>query len=123
MATNRIRLVAVALVVAVMLAATSGAASAPARGEGSSAPPRSSGFQRELRNGAKSVIVFVSAGDKEYVATGGERRPTGSQRFRGERDEDVHCNNRARARGGGGLCASAARSKTMCLASSRGVMR
>ena len=37
---------------------------------------------RELRPGAKSVIVFVSAGDTEYVATGGARRPTGDQRFR-----------------------------------------
>jgi Tol biopolymer transport system component len=81
-ATNRIRLVAVALVVAVMLAATSGAASAPARGEGSSAPPPVERVARELRTGAESVIVFVSAGDKEYVATGGARRPTGSQRFR-----------------------------------------
>jgi len=79
---DRIRLVAVALVVAVMLAATSGAASAPARGEGSSAPPPVERVSRELRNGAKSVIVFVSAGDEEYVATGGARRPTGSQRFR-----------------------------------------
>ena len=38
------------------------------------------------------------------MATGGERRPTGSPAVScGERDEDVHCNNRARARGGGGL--------------------
>lgn len=28
------------------------------------------------------MIVFVSEGDKEYVATGGARRPTGDQRFR-----------------------------------------
>ena len=65
-----------------MLAATSGAASAPARGEGSSAPPPVERVARELRTGAKSVIVFVSAGDKEYVATGGARRPAGDQRFR-----------------------------------------
>ena len=68
--------------VAVVLAATSGAASAPARGEGSSAPPPVERVARELRSGAKSVIVFVSAGGKEYVATAGARRPTADQRFR-----------------------------------------
>ena len=79
--TNRIhQLVAAGLVVAVVLAAASRAASARARGEGS--PPPVERVARELRTGAKSVIVFVSAGDKEYVATGGARRPTGDQRFR-----------------------------------------
>jgi D-alanyl-D-alanine carboxypeptidase len=83
MTTNRIHhFVAVVLVVAVMLAAISGAASTPARGEGSSALPPVERVARELRSGAKSVIVFVSTGDKEYVATGGARRPTGDQRFR-----------------------------------------
>ena len=83
MPTNRIhQLIAAGLMVTVGLAATSGAASAPARGEGSSAPPPVKRVARELRSGAKSVIVFVSAGDKEYVATGGARRPTGDQRFR-----------------------------------------
>ena len=81
MPTNRIQhLVAVGLIVTVGLAATSGAASAPARGEESSAPPPVERVARELR--AKSVIVFVSAGGKEYVATGGARRPMADQRFR-----------------------------------------
>ncbi len=83
MPTNRIhQLIAAGLVVTVALAATSGAASAPASGEESSAPPPVERVARELRTGAKSVIVFVSAGDTEYVATGGARRPTGDQRFR-----------------------------------------
>jgi hypothetical protein len=76
MTTNRIRhLVAVGLAAAVVLAATSGAVFAPARGEGSSIPPPVERVAREVRTGAKSVIVFVSAGGKEYVATGGTRRP------------------------------------------------
>ena len=68
--------------VTVRLAATSGAVSAPAGGEGSSAPPPVERVARELRTGAMSVIVFVSVGGKEYVATAGARRPTADQRFR-----------------------------------------
>ena len=83
MTTNRIhQLIAAGLMVTVGLAATSGCASAPASGNESSAPPPVERVARELRSGAKSVIVFVSAGEKEYVATGGARRPTGDQRFR-----------------------------------------
>jgi D-alanyl-D-alanine carboxypeptidase len=83
MPMNRIQLFAVVgLVVVAGLAPTSGAASAPARGKGSSAPPPVERVARELRTGAKSVIVFVSDGDKGYVATGGARLPTGDQRFR-----------------------------------------
>ena len=67
---------------AVGLAGTSGAGSAPAKREKSSAPPPVERVARELRTGAKSVIVFVSDGDKEYLATGGAGRPTGDQRFR-----------------------------------------
>jgi len=74
--------IAAALMLTAGLVATSGAASAPARGEGSSAPPPVERVARELRSGAKSVIVFVSDGDKEYVATGGARRPSVRQRFR-----------------------------------------
>jgi Tol biopolymer transport system component/CubicO group peptidase (beta-lactamase class C family) len=37
---------------------------------------------REMSPGAKSVIVFVSAGGKEYVATTGTSRPKADQRFR-----------------------------------------
>ncbi len=38
---------------------------------------------RELgKTGAESLIVFVSDGDKEYVATAGSRRPGAEQRFR-----------------------------------------
>jgi len=66
MTTNRIRhLVAVGLAAAVVLAATSGAVFAPARGEGSSMPAPVERVAREVRTGAKSVIV--SAGGKEYV--------------------------------------------------------
>jgi D-alanyl-D-alanine carboxypeptidase len=72
----------VGLVLTVGLAATSGAASAPARGEESSAPPPVERVARELRTAAKSVIVFVSVGGKEYVATAGARRPSADQRFR-----------------------------------------
>ncbi len=68
--------ITVGLMVTVVLAAASGCASAPAGDEGSSTPPPVERVARELRPGAKSVIVFVSAGDKEYVATGGARRPT-----------------------------------------------
>jgi Tol biopolymer transport system component len=83
MTTNRTHyLIAAGLMVTVGPATTSGAASAPAGAEGSSAPPPVERVARELRTGAKSVIVFVSAGDKEYVATGGARRPTGARRFR-----------------------------------------
>jgi TolB protein len=38
--------------------------------------------QEIAQSGAKSVIVFVSADGKEYVATAGARRPTADQRFR-----------------------------------------
>ena len=81
MPTNRIHQLIAAGLVTVALAATPGTASAPASGETSASPPVER-VARELRTGAKSVIVFVSAGDTEYVATGGARRPTGDQRFR-----------------------------------------
>jgi len=77
------RLIAVGVAVAVVLAATSGAASAPARGEGSSVPPPVGRIARELAGGgAQRVIVFASVGDKSYVATAGTRRPSANQRFR-----------------------------------------
>ena len=80
---NRIFTIVVGLfVVLVTLGATSGAASAPAVAEKSNALPPVRRVALELRTAAKSVIVFVAAGDKEYVATGGARRPTGDQRFR-----------------------------------------
>ena len=47
-----------------------------------SAPPPVERVARELRSGAKSLIVFVSAAGKEYVATAGSRRPGADQRFR-----------------------------------------
>ena len=76
-------LVAVGLVVAVVLAGTSGAASAPARGEGSSVPPPVGRIARELADGgAQRVIVFASVRGKSYVATAGTRRPSANQRFR-----------------------------------------
>jgi TolB protein len=75
-------LVAVGIVAMAALGATSGAASARAEAEKSDALPPVGRVALELRTAAKSVIVFVSAGDKEYVATGGAHRPTGDQRFR-----------------------------------------
>jgi TolB protein len=47
-----------------------------------SAPPPVKRVALELRSGAKSVIVFVSDGGKEYVATAGTRHPKADQRFR-----------------------------------------
>jgi Tol biopolymer transport system component/CubicO group peptidase (beta-lactamase class C family) len=84
MTTTRIHdLVAVGLVFTVGLATPSAAASMPARAETSSAaPPVKRVAQQLARSGAKSVIVFVSTGGKEYVATAGERGPTADQRFR-----------------------------------------
>ena len=76
------QLIAAGLMVTVGLAATSGCASAPARGEESSAQPPVERVARELRSAATSVIVFVSVGGKEYVATAGARRPSADQRFR-----------------------------------------
>ena len=82
MTTNRIHhFVAAGLVVTVVLAFTSGAASAPADGE-ASAPPPVERVAREMPPGAKSVIVFVSVGGKEYAATAGTRHPRADQRFR-----------------------------------------
>ena len=72
MSTARPRhLVAAGLVMTVGLVATSGVSPAPARDDASSKPPPVERVARELRAGAKSLIVFVSAGDKEYVATAG----------------------------------------------------
>jgi len=47
-----------------------------------SAPPPVERVAREVRTGAKSLIVFVSAAGKEYAATAGTRRPKADQRFR-----------------------------------------
>jgi D-alanyl-D-alanine carboxypeptidase len=73
--TVRVLLLALPAVVAPMLAGCSG--------EESSAPPPVERMAQEIAlSGAESVIVFVSAGGKEYVATAGARRPTADQRFR-----------------------------------------
>ena len=75
------QVIAAALMLTAGLVATSGAASAPTGGEKSSTPPPVKRVARDdLR--AKSVIVFVSEGGKEYIATGGTRRPRAGQRFR-----------------------------------------
>jgi D-alanyl-D-alanine carboxypeptidase len=59
------------------------ATSAPAATEQTpSAPPPVGRVAREIPPGAKSVIVFVSVGGKEYAATAGTRRPKAAQRFR-----------------------------------------
>ena len=53
-------------------------------GDGSSeVPPPVKQVARQLaRAGSASVIVFVADGDREYVATAGNRRPGARQRFR-----------------------------------------
>jgi Tol biopolymer transport system component/CubicO group peptidase (beta-lactamase class C family) len=71
-------LIALGLMLTAGLIGTSGAA----RGEDTSAPPPVGRVAREMPPGAKSVIVFVSVGGKEYVATTGTRRPKADQRFR-----------------------------------------
>jgi len=66
-----------------LFAASSGAASAPAGREQGGAPPPVGRVAREYaRGGGKSVIVFLSAGGKEYAATAGPRRPAVAGRFR-----------------------------------------
>jgi Tol biopolymer transport system component/CubicO group peptidase (beta-lactamase class C family) len=47
-----------------------------------SAPPPVGRVLQEMPPGAKSVIVFVSVGGKEYAATAGIRHPKADQRFR-----------------------------------------
>ncbi len=76
------RLIAVGIVAMAALGAPAGGAPAPAGGEESSAPPPVGRVAREMPPGAKSVIVFVSVGGKEYAATTGTRRPKADQRFR-----------------------------------------
>ena len=76
------RLIAVGIVAMAALGAPAGGAPAPAEGEESSAPPPVGRVLREMSPGSKSVIVFVSVGGKEYVATAGSRRPGADQRFR-----------------------------------------
>jgi D-alanyl-D-alanine carboxypeptidase len=53
-------------------------------GDGPSAqPPPVERIARQIaRAGVASVIVFVADGDREYVATAGNRRPGADQRFR-----------------------------------------
>ena len=75
---SRLRVLPAALVCigVVVTSASAGTEQTP------SAPPPVERVARELRTGAKSLIVFVSAGDEEYVATAGSRRPGADQRFR-----------------------------------------
>jgi Tol biopolymer transport system component len=73
------RLIAVGIVA---MAAPAEGAPAPAGGEESSAPPPVGRVLREMPPRAKSVIVFVSVGGKEYAATAGTRHPKADQRFR-----------------------------------------
>jgi D-alanyl-D-alanine carboxypeptidase len=52
-------------------------------GDSSTPPPPVERIARQIaRAGSASVIVFVSDGDREYVATAGKRRPGAGQRFR-----------------------------------------
>ena len=76
------RLIAVGIVAMAALGAPAAGAPAPAGGEESSGPPPVERVLREIPPGAKSVIVFVSVGGKEYAATTGTRRPKADQRFR-----------------------------------------
>ncbi len=75
---SRLRVLS-ALLVCVGVVATSASAGTEQK---SSAPPPVERVAREVRTGAKSLIVFVSAAGKEYVATAGSRRPRADQRFR-----------------------------------------
>jgi D-alanyl-D-alanine carboxypeptidase len=50
--------------------------------ESAARPPVERRAQDIARSGARSVIVFVSDGGKEHVATAGTDRPTAAQRFR-----------------------------------------
>jgi Tol biopolymer transport system component len=75
-------LVAVGIVAMIALGATAGAAPAPTGGEESIPPPVGRVAAELARSGARSVMVFVSDGGKEYVATAGARRPAAEQRFR-----------------------------------------
>jgi CubicO group peptidase (beta-lactamase class C family) len=67
------------LLVCIGVVATS--ASAGTEQKRSALPPVAR-VAREIPPGAKSVIVFVSVGGKEYAATTGTRRPKADQRFR-----------------------------------------
>ncbi len=68
-----------ALLVCIGVVATSASAGTEQK---RSAPPPVARVAREIPPGAKSVIVFVSVGGKEYAATTGTRRPKADQRFR-----------------------------------------
>ena len=67
-----------ALLVCIGVVATSASAGTE---QNRSAPPVGR-VLREMPPGAKSVIVFVSVGGKEYAATAGTRHPKADQRFR-----------------------------------------
>ena len=75
---SRLRVLS-ALLVCVGVVATSASAGTEQK---RSAPPPVGRVLREMAPGAKSVIVFVSAGGKEYAATAGTRHPKVDQRFR-----------------------------------------
>jgi D-alanyl-D-alanine carboxypeptidase len=75
---SRLRVLA-ALLVCIGVVATSASAGTEQK---RSAPPPVGRVLREIPPGAKSVIVFVSVGGKEYAATAGTRRPKADQRFR-----------------------------------------
>jgi Tol biopolymer transport system component/CubicO group peptidase (beta-lactamase class C family) len=70
------------VVVAVVLAVTPVAASTPSTRSSSVPFPVERISQELARSGARSVIVFTSAGGHQYVATAGSRRPGPNQRFR-----------------------------------------
>ena len=75
---SRLRVLS-ALLVCIGVVATSASAGTEQR---RSAPPPVGRVSREMPPGAKSVIVFVSVGGKEYAATAGTRHPKADQRFR-----------------------------------------
>ena len=75
---SRLRVLS-ALLVCIGVVATSASAGTEQK---RSAPPPVGRVLREMPPGAKSVIVFVSVGGKEYAATAGTRRPKADQRFR-----------------------------------------
>lgn len=71
---------AVGLMVTIVLIATSASPSALSSESASTTPPDR--VAREFGYGAKSVIVLVSVGGKEHVATSGTSPPRPDQRFR-----------------------------------------
>ena len=102
MTTNRIHhFVAAGLVVTVGLAATSGAASAPADGEASAPPPVERVARETTSRGEECDRLRLRRGQGVRGHGGYPPSQGGSALSHRERDEDVHGHDRVPARGGG----------------------